>query len=94
MTEFQPELPFGERPAFTSIEGGRAIAARDVSASMAVDGDELSCTENMAGYVIIVWDDEGGVGSAFHLGSRNPFSPAMLPDLLRQRIATEIAESA
>lgn len=94
MDEFQQELPLNDRPVLYPIEGGRAIAARDVMSSMSVDADELSCTENIAGYAIIVWDDEGGVGSAFHLGSRNPFSPAMLPDVLRQRIAADIAESA
>ena len=92
MIENQPNLPL-ELPVFNlrSIEGGRSIVARNTQSSFAVDTSSVSTQlEGMAGYVVIAWDDEGLMASAYHCGSRNPFSPAMLPDLLRGRIAADI----
>lgn len=76
-----------------TIEGGRSIAARDVHASFAVDSDDLvSQVPNMAGYCIIVWDDEGGITSHASLGRFNPFSPAMVPDIVRMRASHHMME--
>jgi hypothetical protein len=97
VVEFQPELPLGEprQSNLRPIEGGRAIQARNVRASFAVDCDEIESTaENMAGYAVVAWDDEGGMTFVYHAGVRNPFSPAMIPDLVRNRVAAEILGGA
>ena len=91
--EQQPQLPLDVPPSnIRCIEGGRAIAARNVQASFAVDTDAVSSDlTSMAGYYVVAWDDEGGMVSAYHCGARNPYSVAMLPELLRGRIASDIA---
>lgn len=77
-----------------SIEGGRAIAARDCSASLQVDADSMATeTENLAGYAVIVWDDEGGFDLKVHLGKRNPYNAAMLADVIRSRLASKLVEA-
>lgn len=88
----QPSLPLDLPPSnLRTIEGGRAIAARNVHASFAVDSDAITTgIGDMAGYVLMAWDDEGTMMSAHHFGSRNPFSPAMMPDLVRGRLAADV----
>lgn len=85
MIEDQTELPLDCPPSnVRSIEGGRAIAARDAHASFAVDTDTITTSlRDMAGYVVIAWNDEGDFSPALYCGSRNPFSPVMIPDLVR-----------
>lgn len=92
MAEFQPSLPLGEPTNLRSIEGGRAIAARDVQASFAVDADEIQTQlHNMAGYYLIAWDDEGQFNTAVHLGTRNPFAAVMLADIVHNRVSNDVA---
>lgn len=90
--EHQPQLPLDVPPSnLRFIEGGRAIAARNVQASFAVDTDAVSSNlGGMAGYYVVAWDDEGTMITAYHCGTRNPYSVAMLPDLLRGRIASDV----
>jgi hypothetical protein len=91
---YQPELPMELPHNLVAIEGGRAIAARDVQASFAVDTDDASTgMPNMAGYVIVAWCDEGGFEVHYHAGNRNPFSPAMIPDLVRGHVASSVLQS-
>lgn len=92
MTPDQPELPLDNPPSnIRSIEGGRAIAARNVHASFAVDtGEMTTLLPDMAAYWLVAWDDEGNMVTAYHCGARNPFSPAMIPDLVRGRAAADI----
>ena len=83
-----------ERPssAFVSIEGGRAIAARDILGHFAKSSDEVSTgTENMAGYYIIAWDDQGFMTTAYRAGRRNPYANAILPDAVTQRLKQDLA---
>lgn len=88
----QPTLPLDLPPSnLRTIEGGRAIAARNVQAAFAVDTDQVSSElQSMAGFWLVAWDDEGFMMSAYHCGHRNPFSPAMLPELIRGRAAADI----
>mgnify|MGYP003329622680 CR=1 FL=1 len=73
------------------IEGGRAIAARDVQASFAVDTDEITTSiPNIAGYVIMAWDDEGSITDAYHLGTRNPMCHQMILDLFKSRFSGRV----
>lgn len=92
MTPEQPELPLAHPTSnIRCIEGGRAIAARNVQASFAVDTDTVSSTfPDMAGYFLVAWDDQGCMVSAYHCGARNPFSPAMIPDLVHGRAASDV----
>lgn len=74
------------------IEGGRAIAARDAQASFAVDCTDITVQlENLSVYVVFAWDDEGKINTAYFMGPRNPFSPAMVPYLIRARLVSQIA---
>lgn len=95
MSQDQLPLPMQLPHNLRSIEGGRAIAARDVLASFAVDTDSIStdCLE-MAGFVVIAWDDVGAVTLAYHLGTRNPFSPCMIGDVVKNRLAYEMEKVA
>jgi len=78
-----------------TIEGGRSIAARDMQASFSVEADTLQCAiPNLAGFVLVAWDDEGNIQATHHLGVRNPYSPAMIPDLIRNRAAHDIMGTA
>jgi len=65
-----------------AIEGGRSIAARDVQAEFAKQTEELSHEyDTMAGFAILVWDDEGDLSSAVHFGRRSSFAPVLIPGI-------------
>lgn len=86
----QPMLPM-ELPKLVSIEGGRAIAARDVQAAFAVDADSVSTeTLNMAGYIIIAWDDEGGIEIKVSNAPRSPIASILLPNMARELVEGHI----
>lgn len=69
-----------EAPKLVAIEGGRSIAARDVQAEFAKQTEELSHEfDTMAGFAVLVWNDEGEITSVIHMGKRNGFSPVLIP---------------
>lgn len=81
-------------PWLKVIEGGRSIEGNDVLARFADETQELSIeTKPMAGYAVVVWDDEGNFSTAIHIGARTPFSPMMLPkfasDLVKSKVVTQ-----
>lgn len=79
-------------PAFVSIEGGRAIAARDVLGAFAKASDSVSIeTPNMAGYYLVAWDDQGFMTTAYKAGIRNPYCGALLPDVINQRLLQDLS---
>jgi hypothetical protein len=65
------------------IEGGRAIAARDVQAAFASETETLmlECAD-MAGFFVVVWDDEGARASVMYRGKRCPYGPTMIKDMI------------
>lgn len=65
-----------------AIEGGRSIAARDVQAEFAKRTEEL-CREYdmLAGFAIMVWDDEGQTSTRVYFGKRSGFPPALIPSI-------------
>jgi hypothetical protein len=74
-----------------SIDGGRFIHARDVHADLATTVDDfIATTETMAGYFLLVWDDEGVARSALHIGVRNPYGPALIPDLAKNMANADV----
>lgn len=77
-----------QRPQLVSIEGGRAIAAARVQEALQDSVDDLlNSTPNIAGYFIMVWDDDGYADSHNHYGAKSPLSPAMVVDMVTQRAA-------
>ena len=62
------------------IEGGRNIEGNDVAARFAAATEALSveCAP-MAGFAVVVWDDEGRMHSDVHAGMRTPFSTMAIP---------------
>jgi len=75
------------KPDLTLVEGGRARAANDVQNLFAELTSELSieCPE-MAGFVVVAWDDEGFMNCTFHVGPRTPVPGMMLRDYVNQKI--------
>lgn len=70
-----------------AIEGGRAVAARNVLAQFAADTEALSTESNdMAGYAVVVWDDRGFRSIAVHQGARCPMAPTLVPDFVSQAV--------
>lgn len=65
---------------FKVIEGGRNIEGNDVVARFAEATQELSveCSP-MAGFAVVVWDDEGRMLSTVYAGVRTPFSTMAIP---------------
>jgi hypothetical protein len=73
------------------IEGGRAIAAQAVLSEFASETETVSTTsQDMAGFLVIAWDDEGGMVSAFHNAPRSPFSAELLTTILTDKVKSVI----
>lgn len=71
--------PIGQ---LVAIEGGRSIAARDVQAEFAKQTEELSHEfDTMAGFAVLVWDDEGQISSVVYFGKRSAFGPVLIPSI-------------
>jgi hypothetical protein len=69
------------------IEGGRAIAARDVLAQFAADTEALSTESiDVAGYAIVLWDDQGSRSICVHQGKRCPMASTLVPDFVQQAV--------
>lgn len=82
-----------EKPAsnLRSIEGGRAIAAQEVLSQFASETETLSVNcQDMAGFMVVVWDDEGGMHRSFFNAPRSPYSPEMLTSLLSEKIKAAV----
>lgn len=80
-------------PKLRMIEGGRSIAARDVHAEFSSDGvDMLREVPEMAGYVVVVWNDEGKTEIAINRGKRNPYSNAMIRDVVGEKLRWAIEQ--
>lgn len=76
-----------ERSKVYAIEGGRSIKARDVLADFATRTDSLAIEYPlMAGFCIVVWNDEGDAEIAIRRGMRCPYAPTMLVDLIKSKV--------
>jgi len=74
-----------------AIEGGRSIAARDVQAEFAKQTEELSHKYDMlAGFAIMVWDDEGEVSSVVYFGKRSAFGPVLIPSIASEAFKRDV----
>lgn len=83
--------PQVERPKIVAIEGGRAIKAREVREHMLDKSDACSnAFDNMAGFAIVVWDDEGQTHTATFQGTRCPFAPSLVPQVVRYCVARNV----
>lgn len=73
------------------IEGGRTLYARDVQAAFADKTEAASVdTPDMAGFLIVVWDDQGMMATKFHHGQMSPYAPSLLPDIIRDSVRAVI----
>lgn len=81
-----PEHPQPES-FLQKVEGGRAQAALEVHNEFADDTQSLTtdCAD-MAGYVVIVWDDEGHMQTAMCNGVRSPYSKELAGALLAKKV--------
>jgi hypothetical protein len=73
------------------IDGGRAIEGRRMRVEF--DGaavDMAGGVENMAGYFLVAWDDEGNFTSSLSLGPRNPYPTMDVPDKILQMARADI----
>lgn len=70
-----------------ATEGRRASAALEVQSDFARDTEALtiSCAD-MAGYVVIVWDDEGHMQTAMSNGVRSPYSKELAGMLASKKV--------
>lgn len=85
------EAPETPRPTLVAIEGGRAIKARDVRELLLTKCHEASLAyDNLAGFAIVVWDDEGQTECETFQGSRCPFSPHFIPGLVKDMVARNV----
>lgn len=76
-----------------SIEGGRAIKARDVQAEFAKETSSVSeLCPNAAGFFVIMWDDEGEFAYSVHKGDRNPYAPSLLPNIVKEKVRAALVE--
>lgn len=91
----KPELPPPERPKVISIDGGRAIAARDVEAAFRDAVEEvISDCQSPAGFILLVSDDEGFISGVAHMGDRLPYSPDMFSEVLRKQVDSFLISAA
>lgn len=82
-----------EPPKIVLIEGGRSIKARDVQAEFAKQTEELSHEFDMlAGFAILVWDDEGQIASVVYFGERSSFAPIMIPSIASDVFKQDVTE--
>lgn len=73
--------------ALNKIEGGRAAEALKLLNEFAADTQSLSVDcQDMAGFVVFVWDDTGTFHSAFSNGVRSPYSKELAGILLAKKI--------
>lgn len=86
---FAEAQPAQCRPKVVPIEGGRAIAARDVHTELgsAADLAPAECPD-MAGFALLTWDDQGFVHSTIYTGPRNPYSPAILKEIAASAVSS------
>jgi hypothetical protein len=83
--------PVKAAPSLIAIEGGRSIAARDVQAEFAKQTEELSTEyDAMAGFAILVWDDQGQASSIVHFGKRNGFAPILIPGIASNMFTNDV----
>lgn len=69
------------------VEGGRAKAALEVHNDFASETETLTIdTHNMAGFVVIVWDDEGVFNTAMCNGVRSPYAKELAGMLLAKKV--------
>lgn len=69
------------------VEGDRAKAALEIHNEFASDTQAITveCPE-MAGYVVIAWDDEGHFQDAMCNGVRSPYAKEMIGMLLAKKV--------
>lgn len=85
----EEDAPVQEKKKIRSIDGGRAIQARDVVAEFGTASDEVCIeTDNMAAFAIFAIDDEGFVVMRSFIGRRCPYSPALLSDVIKKHADT------
>ncbi len=97
MQEVQLDLPIPleTRNNLRPIEGGRAISARNTKTVFDKESFDVSnALENLAGFFMLAWDDEGQISWAYHSSTRSPFSPALLPDIIKERAASAVIGGA
>lgn len=89
----KPKTP--EPKKLISIEGGRHIAARDVEVVFrdAVE-TALSDCDTPAGFIVLLFDDEGYTNGIAHMGNRLPYSPDLFSEVARKQISNLIDQAA
>jgi predicted lipoprotein len=70
-----------------ATEGRRASAALEVQTDFARDTEAITinCAE-MAGYIVIAWDDEGHMQTAMSNGVRSPYSRELIGVLAAKKV--------
>lgn len=78
-------------PWLKAIEGGRNIEGNAVVSRFAALTEELSVEVSpMAGFAVIVWDDEGRMQSRYYAGVRTPFSTMAIPQYASDLLKADI----
>lgn len=85
MTDPTPE-PVTPKPKLNvvRIDRNRDVEANDVHAKFA-ELTEKSATncERMAGFVVVVWDDEGIMSFEPYMGHMSPIPPVLVPGIIK-----------
>ena len=79
------------KPAFTHIQGGRAIEAKRVTEIFNQCTLELLLESGpIAGFFMVTIDDEGHIITSSYAGKRMPYSRPMLCEAVKQRVDDDI----
>lgn len=71
----------------SKVDGGRAQAALEIHNDFARDTETLTVNcADMAGYVVVVFDDEGRMKTAMRNGVRSPYSNELAGHLLSKKV--------
>ena len=82
-------------PILQAIEGGRVIEANKVHAEFAKQTQELTVdTPMMAGFAVLVWNDEGELETRVFAGDRNPFSLMLIPGFASTMLQRDVLTDA
>lgn len=78
-------------PFLRAVEGGRNIEANVVLAEFARVTEKLSVEANpMAGFAVVLWDDQGQMQSHVYAGERTPFSTMLIPKFASDLFTADI----
>lgn len=78
----EPRPPATVHEFPTVIEGGRNKCANAVLAEFAKETADMAGELGLvAGFAVLMWNDEGEVQTVVHCGERNPFSPVLIPGI-------------